>query len=62
MSQEAGTSGESKLQLSTLDVSKLSRTLVSIEYPGQVKNDKEALRTMGGIDAMSAVHSKENRK
>ncbi|XP_057370022.1 general transcription factor 3C polypeptide 5-like [Daphnia carinata] len=45
-----------------LDVSKLKRTIVSVEYPGRVVNDNEAFRTMGGLGMMSAVHSKENRK
>lgn len=45
-----------------LEVSKLKRTIVSVEYPGRVINDNEAFRTMGGLGMMSAVHSKENRK
>ena len=49
-------------ELITLDVSNLDRTIVSIEYPGQVENEQEAFRTMGGLQGMSAVHSKENRK
>lgn len=40
----------------------LKNNFVSIEYPGRVVNDQEAFRTMGGLDGISAVHSKENRK
>ena len=54
--------GSSQSSDRELDVSKLNRTIISIEYPGLVKNDQEALRTMGGIGLMSAVHCKENRK
>lgn len=63
---ETGLSKENRSsQLSNLytsDVLKLDRTIVSVEYPGQVINEEEAFRTMGGIQAMSAVHTKENRK
>lgn len=47
---------------SKLDVSQLKRSIVSIEYPGRVNNLDEAYRTMGGLQMMSTVHSKENRK
>ena len=33
---------------------KLDYQLVSIEYPGLVKNENEALKTMGGLDTISA--------
>lgn len=44
------------------NIENLKNTFVSIEYPGRVLNDHEAFKTMGGIDGISAVHSKENRK
>lgn len=40
----------------------LKRQLVSIEYPGLVENEDEAIKTMGGILAMSTAHCQPNRK
>ncbi len=58
-------SGKSDLEKSSCEtggIENLERNIVSIEFPARVVNDNEALRTMGGIDTMSQIHSSENRK
>lgn len=40
----------------------LKRQFISIEYPGFVENEDEAINTMGGILAMSTAHCQPNRK
>ena len=48
--------------LTTIESLDLHRPLISVEYPGLVADHNGAIKTLGGIGALSLAHSQGNRK
>ena len=48
--------------LNTITSTNLKRQFISVEYPGFVENEGEAIKTMGGILGLSTAHCQPNRK